>query len=215
MRYAPDIGLSVGLSKRELALSAGHSIPEMAGKDPWIVPSQWPRAEGAVTDQFAVVTAKTLPPFTTDHDGVSVRLAQGLGGAGDHVHDLGVTQRWSLRLHTSMTEPLDTFLDIASDFQDLVSIAVGYTAQFETVVLHHPELPALSLAGTPFGDMRHDVTYYVRWSNRSASREPIKDHDMYFTFDDLGGIDGVGRWPSPRTFAQNSAGSWRPAIAKA
>lgn len=154
----------------------------------------WPRAEGAETDQFAVVTAKTLPPFTTDHDGVSVRLAQELGSAGDHVHDLGVTQRWSLRLHTSMTEPLDTFLDIASDFQDLVSIAVGYTAQFETVVLHHPELPALSLAGTPFGDVRHDVTYYVRWSNRSASREPIKNHDMYFTFDDLGGIDGVGRW---------------------
>lgn len=154
----------------------------------------WPRAEGAETDEFAVVTAKALPPFTADHYGFSVRLTQGLGGAGDHVHDLGLTQRWSLRLHTSMTEPLDTFLDIASDFQDLLSVAVGYTAQFEKVVLHHPELPALSLAGTSFADMRHDVTYYVRWSNRSAPREPAKGPDMYFTFDDLGGIDGVGRW---------------------
>jgi hypothetical protein len=60
--------------------------------------------------------------------------------------------------------------------------------------LHHPKLPALSLTATPFGDMRHDVAYRVRWSNRLAPREPVKVHDMYFTFDDLGGIAGVGQW---------------------
>ena len=34
----------------------------------------WPRAEGAETNEFAVVTAKTLLSFTTDHDGFGVRL---------------------------------------------------------------------------------------------------------------------------------------------
>lgn len=155
---------------------------------------EWSGAAGIEAGRFAVVTAKTLPAFETEHDGVSVRLTQGLSGAGDHVHDLGVTQWWSLRLEQSNAEPLDSFLDIASDFQDLVSTAVGHSAQFEKVVLHHPELPALSLAGTPFGDARHDVTYYAQWSNRSAPRERVKAHDMYFTFDDLGGIDGIGRW---------------------
>jgi ApeA N-terminal domain 1 len=155
---------------------------------------EWPRADDVEADVFAVVTAKTLPSFTKEHNGVSVRLTQGLSGIGDHVHDLGVTQWWSLRLHKSEIEPLDTFLDIASDFQDLLSIAVGQTAQFEKVVMHHPELPALSFAGTPLGNMRHDITYYAQWSNRSAPREPVKDHDMYFTFDDLGGVDGVRRW---------------------
>jgi len=52
----------------------------------------------------------------------------------------------------------------------------------------------LSFGGTPIKNLRHDITYYIRWSNRSAPCEPVKDHDMYFTFDSLGGIDGVGRW---------------------
>ncbi len=167
----------------------------------------WPRSEGAEADVFAVVTAKSLPVFINEQDGVSIRLTQGLSGTGDHVHDLGVIQWWSLRLHKSETEPLDPFLDIASDFQDLVSIAVGHTAQFEKVVLHHPELPALSLAGTPLGNMRHDITYYVRWSNRCAPREPVKDHDMYFALTTLAvssvSVDGS---PSLRTTAQNSDG---------
>jgi hypothetical protein len=161
--------------------------------------------DGSDEDLFAVVTARILSPLTTEHDGVNIRLTQGVSGTGDHVHDLGVTQWWSRRLHKSETEPLDTLLDIASDFQDLLSIAVGRTAQFEKVVLHHPELPALSLAGTPLGDMRHDITYYAQWSNRSAPGEPVKAHDMYFTFDDLAvsavSVDGS---LSPRTTAQNS-----------
>jgi hypothetical protein len=74
-----------------------------------------------------------------------------------------------------------------------LSIAVGHTAQFEKVVLHHPDLPAVSLAGTPLGNKRHDITYHAQWSNHSAPRDPVKDDDMYFTFDDLGGIDGIGR----------------------
>lgn len=155
---------------------------------------EWPQPDGADTGVFAVVTAKTLPPFETNSDGVTLRLTQALGGTGDHVHALGVEQHWALGLRTPEPEPLDVPLKVAHDFQHLVSIAVGHTAQFEKVVLHHPDLPALSLAGTPLVAMRHNVNYYVRWSNRTAPRGPAKTDNMYFTLDDLGGIDGVGRW---------------------
>ena len=153
-------------------------------------------ASAAVEDPaiFAIVTAKTVPAFTTEHDGVTLRIGQRLESSGDRVHTLGVTQSWALRLQQPDPEPLDTFLDTASDFQDLVSIAVGKTAQYEKVVLHHPDVPLLSVGGTPIKNLRHDITYYIRWSNRTAPCEPVKDHDMYFTFDDLGGIDGIGRW---------------------
>jgi hypothetical protein len=154
---------------------------------------EWPRMVGTDEDVFAVVTARTLPSFTVEHHGVILRLAQELNGTGDHVHNLGIAEQWVLRLQTDEPKPLDVTLDVASNFQHLVSIAVGKTAQFEKVVLHHPALPALSLAG-PMGTMRHDINYYVRWSNRSAPCEPVKDHDMYFTFDDVGGIESVGRW---------------------
>lgn len=155
---------------------------------------EWSRADSTGEDVFAVVTAEKLPPLTTEHHGVTVRMSQGLRKTGDHVHDLGVTHWRSLRLSNADPEPLNTFLDTASDFQDLVSVAVGKTAQFEKVVVHHPEVPLLSLAGTPIKNLRHDINYYIRWSNRSAPCEPVKRHDMYFTFDDLGGIDGVSRW---------------------
>lgn len=156
---------------------------------------EWPRADGADTDVFAVVTARTLPSFETHADGVALKLTQAIGSTGDHIHALGLEQQWTLRLRTAAPEPIDVPLKVAHDFQHLVSIAVGHTAQFEKVVMHHPALPALSLAGTPLAKgMRHDVIYYVRWSNRTAPRDPAKTHDMYFTFDDLGGIDSVGRW---------------------
>lgn len=155
---------------------------------------EWPMPHGVDQKLFAIVTAKSLPPFTTGHDGLDLGIAQGLGGTGDHVHDLGITQSWSLRLEQAEPEPLDTFLDAASDFQDLVSIGVGKTAQHEKVILHHPDGPLLSESGTPIKGLRHDISYYVRWSNRSAPCEPVRNHDMYFTFDDIGGIDGVGRW---------------------
>lgn len=155
---------------------------------------KWPWMDGSVQDLFAIVTAKVLPPFTTEHYGISIRIAQELGGTGDHIHDIGVTQSWSLRLQQAEPEPLDAFLDVASSFQDLVSIAVGKTAQYEKVVLHHPEVPLLSVAATPIKDLRDDINYFVRWSNRSPACEPVRDHDMFFTFDDIGGVDGVGRW---------------------
>lgn len=155
---------------------------------------EWPRTNETDTDVFGVVTAKSLPAFKTERDGVTVRLTQGLSGTGDNVHDLGVAQSWSLCLRTSEPEQLDTLLDMSSDLQDLVSIAVGKTAQFEKVVLHHPDVPLLSVGGTPIGNMRDDITYYSRWSNRTTPCDPVKRHEMYFTFDDLGEIGGVGRW---------------------
>lgn len=154
----------------------------------------WASADEGYEDIFGVVTARKTPAFITEHDGLTVLLDQGLRGTGDHVHHLGVAQWWSLRLQVSEPEPLDTFIDAASDFQDLVSIAVGKTAQFEKMVLHHPGVPLRTLGGTPIRDLRDDINYYIRWSNRSAPCDPVKRHDMYFTFDDLDGIAGVGRW---------------------
>src|SRR6476620_9473619 len=73
---------------------------------------------------------------TPSTDGVTLRLTQAIGGTGDHVHALGVEQHWTLRLLTPEPEPLDVPLKLAHDFQHLVSIAIGHTAQFDTVVLH-------------------------------------------------------------------------------
>lgn len=156
--------------------------------------TEHPRHDDADDDRFSMVIARSLPSLRTDHGQTSVRFGQSLSEEGDHIHELGIRQRWSLSLVHPEPRPLTLFMDTASDIQDLVSIAVGQTADFEDVRLQHPSLPKLSMAGNPLGNWREDITYYARWSNRSASSDPVKRHDMYFTLDDFGGVDGVGRW---------------------
>ena len=83
-----------------------------------------------------------------------------------------------------------------------MSIATGRTAEFHNVTVQHPELPQRSLAGTPIGTARADLTYHAQWSNRvdykaeaegTGSDKPMSSAQMYFTFDHLG-ADGVSRW---------------------
>lgn len=145
-------------------------------------------------DVFAVIMAKSLPTFKIDHIGGSVGLAQGLHVSGDRVHLLGIAQDWSLQLVKPQPEPLQGFIETASDFQNLLTTAVGEAAVFENVVIQHPALPTQSLAGTPIANWRQDIAYHVQWTVRAKPSDPVKEHDMYFTFDELGGIDGIGRW---------------------
>lgn len=159
------------------------------------ISESYPSTDDSSDPRFVVVTATALPPLRTGGGAVDVQLVHRLGTLGDHIYSLGVTQGWSLQLTHPALRPISTFLDMASDIQDLLSIAVGTTADFERVVVHHPKLLALSLAGTPWGGgQRADVTFHARWSNNSDPSEPADRHDMYFTLADLGGIDAVGRW---------------------
>lgn len=153
-----------------------------------------PKHDDRDDDRFSTVAARNLPTLKVQHDDTSVRFFQSLREQGDHIHELGIAQRWSLSLVLDEPRPLAPFMDTASDIQDLVSIAVGKTANFDIVRLQHPSLPKRSLAGSPMGNLRQDITYHAQWSNRSAPCDPVKRHDMYFVLDDLGGMDGVARW---------------------
>lgn len=156
--------------------------------------TEHPRHAATDDDRFSIVTARTLPTLKVQHGDTNVRFFQSLSEQGNHVHELGIAQRWSLSLVRDQPQPVAGFMDIASDIQDLVSIAVGKTANFDNVCLQHPALPKLSLAGTPLGNWREDITYHAQWSNRAEPCDPVKRHDMYFTLDDMDGMNGVGRW---------------------
>ena len=97
--------------------------------------SEYPKLDKGTDDRFAVLTAASLSALTVPHDGGSMRLVQSLGLTGDGIHFLGVEQQWSLRFVVPTVRLLSWFIDAASDFQDLVTIAVGQTADFEKVNL--------------------------------------------------------------------------------
>ena len=130
------------------------------------------RRQGLVarTDVFAVVTAKILPPFETNSDGVTLRLSQAIGSTGDRVQLQGSSSTGRCVFALPNRSPSTS----RSGGPRLPTPGFHLRrthSPVETGVLHHPDLPALSAGGTPLAEgMRHDVTYYVRWSNRTAHR---------------------------------------------
>jgi len=151
-------------------------------------------------EEFAIVSATSLPDVVVPTTGPQVTLGHRLGVSVNGNDSAGIEQDWILRIDYDQVAPLQGFVEVASDFQDLVTIATERTAEFRSVVLHHPELPQLSLAGTPLGKARKELKFHAQWTNRvdydaegSKSREPLHGFQMFFTLEQIG-ADGVGRW---------------------
>jgi hypothetical protein len=131
----------------------------------------FPREDG---QPFVAMRADLLPSMVTRVKDSEIRLVQSLEQTGDRLHDIGVSQNWSLRVHYPSVQALDRFVEVVSDVQDLVSIASGVTSDIDHFALEHPDLPLTTLSGKPVGKSRA--------------------HRMYFKLDDFGGVDGLGRW---------------------
>lgn len=161
--------------------------------------AEYPRMERA-GEEYVVITARPVPDIVVPSSGPNVVIGHRLEVKSQGIETMGVDQDWVLRLKQDEVAPLQSFVEVASDLQDLVSIATGRTAEFRRLVLHHPELPARSLAGTPIGKARKDLPYHAQWSNRvdydiegDAAAKSLSVFAMYFSFAHLG-ADGVGRW---------------------
>lgn len=111
----------------------------------------------------------------------------------DHlIEGLRLRQGVQAKFELDQLASLDSALDLASDFQDLLTIATDRIAEYGKVRILHPDL----VIKQPDGETRRDYArLYNRWlvkADRSDRR--ITDHDMFFTFDELGAATGVGQW---------------------
>lgn len=186
----PDIDVDTAVFRmRDLAGWVGASGVEVT--HPLI------RGDG---DEFAVVSAKHLPEIVVPTAGPRPILSHRLEVLASGIDSTRIEQDWVLRLTQDDLAILPTFIAVASDFQDLVSVATGRTAEFRSLVLHHPELPRRSSAGEPMGNAREDLIYHCQWANRvnyeadgPKALVPMHRSEMYFTFNHVG-VEATGRW---------------------
>lgn len=143
---------------------------------------------------FAQITAHNLATFRTPIDGGELAIWHGLATDGDGRNNLTLKQGWGLTITPDQTSPIGYFTDLVSDFQALVTIATGEVANIESFHFNHNEVPQLSGGGTPIGNRKEKLRFYTRWANRDTNDTVLSPHAMVFAFEDLGGIDGVGRW---------------------
>jgi hypothetical protein len=126
--------------------------------------------------------------------GARVSLVHRLGIDGDSLDRRSLTQsfRWRIDLAKDQRQPMEDLLDLASDLQDLVSIAIARPARFRSVRFWHPDLYHEGPDGQRYQEA---VDFYARWNVRArATGKPVERQQLLFTFDQFDGIEGIKRW---------------------
>ena len=176
------------------------------------------RRQGLVarTDVFAVVTAKILPPFETNSDGVTLRLSQAIGSTGDRVQLQGSSSTGRCVFALPNRSP-STSRSGGPRLPTPGSISVGHTAQSRREVCTTPtsrHCRRRHAASRGDAARRHLLRALVQ--PHRTPRDPAKTHDMYFTFDDLATAHSptyTSSWP-PMTMVR-SGGRWKTLVRSA
>ncbi len=115
---------------------------------------------------------------------------QTYGIAGDSIRERSFTQDFYFSVQVPEVRPLPELLELAIDLQNLVSVGTGRNAAFSAIDLRHPDLT------TQVGDksIKLPVDMFAQWQLASDVVKTLPTHDMYFTLDHLGGMQGVERW---------------------
>jgi len=124
-------------------------------------------------------------------NGVTVTLGQSYGIEGDGITERRLMQDFHFRITAPGLVSLDQLLQPLSDLQDLVSIGTGRTAAYKSIELRHPNVVHT------FSDRAIPVTIkmFAGWQVKSEeSGSNLYAAQMFFTFDELGGMQGVERW---------------------
>lgn len=123
---------------------------------------------------------------------LQVGLFHHIGMKGDGVTERTVTQdfTWSIRSLTGV-RPLGDLIEAAADLQDLVCLATSRPASFRKIRLFHPDA-VYELSGQT---LPQALELWAQWLIQPADKpKPLRGHERYFTYEDIGGIEGVARW---------------------
>ncbi|WBQ06822.1 hypothetical protein [Kribbella sp. CA-293567] len=124
---------------------------------------------------------------------MKAKLAHVIGWEGDGITSRTLQQDYNFGARGDTLVELQDLLDIASDFQDLVSIGTGRTAEYSRVWLSRSDVHEKSMADTDLGEK--SLEFFARWNVRDdVDSKPLWSHAMYFSYKDIGGIKGVEAW---------------------
>jgi hypothetical protein len=138
------------------------------------------------------LSSDPIQPLSVSIPAGTLQLEQRRGWTGDGITSRTLTQAAWFHAQFNEVLPLPDVIDVASDLQDLVSIGTDRPAAFKHFRLWHPDF----YREVPNGrQIRQPVDYLAEWNARpDEQKRPPNEHDMAFTFTELGGMDGVAEW---------------------
>jgi len=124
--------------------------------------------------------------------GTTVSFSQTLRSAGDGVRELHLEQDFVLGIEVLSPTSIEDLLEQVSDIRDLVSIGTQRTACYERITLQSPDL----VRSIGDREVPEPVEFFANWLDRGtrSDKANVHLHEMLFTFEGLGGMDGVRRW---------------------
>lgn len=135
------------------------------------------------------VTAQ--PEISAEFSEGRVSLVHGYGTGSEVRKKFFINQWISAKFELPSSRPLAEVMDIASDFQDLVTIATDRIAGYEKIFLRHPDF---LVDGSSGSERYHEVSLIAQWKMKGDPEKYLGGDNLVFSFEALGGIDGVVRW---------------------
>ena len=102
---------------------------------------------------------------------------------GDHILESTIRQKQALGLRFLEPQPLGDILRACKSLQDLVTVGVNAPVSIDSVRLWHADLDSA-------------ISFYARLIGATGQEgnKPPHPIDMLFTFNDIGGLQGVAKW---------------------
>ncbi|MEV8509732.1 hypothetical protein AB0368_33580 [Actinoplanes sp. NPDC051475] len=176
-------------------------ILQPAGLNTWVAHSA---ITGSINPESRALSLQgaPLPVQSAALDsGATVELRHHLGTPRYTDEGVHIPESFAIAVTCPDPVPVRELIAIASDIQDLISIATGRPAAFDSLSLRHPDVSraAPAVPGIPeaVAESRYPlpIELFARWTVTSAPQErPLGVGDLYFTLEQLGGLDGVARW---------------------
>lgn len=181
-------------AEEELAFDSVEVRPAFLER--W-APADWldeePRMREQETRRQPQLTVKQVKPETAQiMDSLKLTIGSRFHVSGDGYSARALHNDRYCCVKSARLLPVGKLIFLANDFQDLISIATGRIAAFDKVVVSHRDFAI----ETPDGRMHlQRIGVYRQWRAVAESDgKPPEHHDLYFTYQDFGGIEGVARW---------------------
>ncbi|MEU0103777.1 HEPN domain-containing protein [Streptomyces sp. NPDC006251] len=123
-------------------------------------------------------------------DGAELHLRQRLTLSGDGITSKEIKQLYYYRYDAPGLRHMNDLLEVASDLQDLVSVATNRTAQFDEVAFYHPEI---KLIPEKEDSALKPIEFIARWNAAVNTPEKVPN-SLVFGYEEFGGMNGVASW---------------------
>ena len=104
-----------------------------------------------------------------------------------------IAQRCSIGVKFGEPYALEDAIKVGSSLQNLLTVGVHSPTSFNKVTLSHPDLLRTLPGGREVPEL---ISMYAQFRGSNTPRQDKAIHPtrMLFTFDDIGGLDGIAKW---------------------